>query len=125
APGGACPARPAPGRRGREGRRAHARRDPGAPLGGSMMWSRESAWRRRREGPSSSGPSELSGQAYYAIIADQVRQLEDTVQAFLDGHVEMEEEERDDAIRERIVRPAVQEYNRRAERSEEHTSELQ
>jgi pilus assembly protein CpaF len=81
------------------------------------MWSGESAWRRRREGVEHTEASELAGPAYYAVVAEQVRLLGDMVQEFLDSHVEMEEHERDHAIRESIVRPVVQEYNRKAEMS--------
>src|SRR5579885_1763810 len=74
----------------------------------------DASWRRRRDN-APAATTELSGQAYYAAVSDQARRLGDSVQAYLDGHAETPEDERDRAIREEIVRPTVQEYNRRAE----------
>ena len=80
-----------------------------------MMWGAESAWRRRREGTGGEETRLLSGGAYYATVAAQVHLLGDVVQEFLDRHAEMEEAERDQEIREGIVRRAVEDYNRKAE----------
>jgi len=84
-----------------------------------VVLTKDSALHRRREaGAATSGlptrPPVLAGEAYYAAVAAQVRALEERAQASLDAHADLTEEARDDAIRETLIRPAVQWHNRAA-----------
>ena len=84
-----------------------------------MVLTRGSALHRRRDaGAATSGPPDrrpvLTGEEYYAAVAKQVRTLEEPVQAYLDAHRDLADEARDAAIRDTLVRPAVQLYNRAA-----------
>lgn len=83
-----------------------------------MALSRDSALRRRRDDDVPSNQLAhrpvLAGDDYYAVVAEQVRALEESAQAYLDMHRNLTEEARDAAIRETLVRPAVQLYNHAA-----------
>ncbi len=84
-----------------------------------MVLTRDSALHRRRETSTApqggqARPSVLAGEAYYATVAAQVRALEERAQASLDAHADRAEEERDAEIREALIRPTVQLYNRAA-----------
>jgi len=78
-----------------------------------VVLTRDSALHRRRD-LSPARPPALTGELYYAAVAEQVRVLEGPVQAYLDAHPDRPETVRDEAIRETLVRPAVQLYNRAA-----------
>jgi len=84
-----------------------------------VVLTKDSALHRRREmitAPQGghARPPVLAGEAYYAAVAAQVRALEERAQASLDAHPDLTEEARDAEIRETLIRPAVQLYNRAA-----------
>lgn len=56
----------------------------------------------------------MAGEEYYTAVAAQVQELQEAVQAFLDAQPAGSAEGHDEEIREALVRPAVQRYNRGA-----------
>jgi len=78
-----------------------------------VVLTRDSALHRRRD-LAPARPPALTGEPYYGAVAEQVRALEGPVQAYLDAHPDRTETVRDEAIRETLVRPAVQLHNRAA-----------
>lgn len=79
-----------------------------------MVLTKDSALHRRRDDTHPARPSVLAGEDYYAAVAIQVRTLEGPVQAYLDAHPDLPEEAHNHEIRETLIRPTVQRYNRAA-----------
>jgi len=80
-----------------------------------MALTRGSALHRRREASATASRGTLAGEEYYAAVAARVVALQAPVQAYLDAHLDDAQEARDAEIREEIVRPAVQSFNRTAQ----------